>query len=284
MFKKMSKEKPYRVSKFLIHIGFTAFLLTLVAANAWSKDEPHGARELWLHPRGHVQHLLIRGSEAKTQKTILLLHGSPGDMRTWQGFWDRSVLSPKFRLIAIDRQGYGQSDPGAPEPSLGDQATFIHKALMSVSKNRKVTVVGYSYAGAVAARLAADYPEDIESILFIAPTLAPSLSGAKWYEALCNIPLINLILPSTLVSLGVEAAALPDELEVLQPDLKTIKVPVYYLQGLKDTSVSLLTAGFVERSFTGTNVRIQFVPDMDHSIPERRPDIVNTALLRLTGI
>ena len=43
---------------------------------------------------------------------LVLIHGSPGNAQTWQAIGE--TLSGRFRIIAPNMRGYGDSDPVEP--------------------------------------------------------------------------------------------------------------------------------------------------------------------------
>lgn len=94
---------------------------------------------------------------------VLLLHGQPGGA----GDWDRvrAALDSRTRAIAIDRPGW---DGHSAAADLRGNAAAALAALDAHGADR-ATVVGHSFGGAVAAWVAAWYPERVSSLVLIAP-------------------------------------------------------------------------------------------------------------------
>ena len=91
----------------------------------------------------------------------VLIHGSLVDSTTW----DRVVpgLARGVTLLTYDRRGYGRSTPG-PRGSPVATDTEDLAALLEATDFYPVHLVGNSYGGVVALRLAADRPELVRSL------------------------------------------------------------------------------------------------------------------------
>ena len=78
-------------------------------------------------------------------------------------------LDGRFRLFTPDLHGYGGTDawPGERPLRLADEAALVAALIKRIGA--PVHLVGHSYGGAVALRLAADYPERIARLTLIEP-------------------------------------------------------------------------------------------------------------------
>ncbi len=113
-------------------------------------------------------------------ETVLLLHSSASTGGQWTGLCDQ--LSSRFHVVAPDFHGYGQSAPwcGRGALSLRDEARIAAhflKAHDSPSRRQPIHVVGHSFGGAVALRLAASYPHRIRSLTLVEPVCFYVLRG-----------------------------------------------------------------------------------------------------------
>lgn len=100
-------------------------------------------------------------------ETLVLLHCSAGSGGQWRALGE--CLQDRFHVIAPDLYGYGASDPwsGCGPFSLAAEAEAIG-ALLAQSPG-PVHLVGHSYGGAVALRLARDLSERLRSLTLIEP-------------------------------------------------------------------------------------------------------------------
>lgn len=91
---------------------------------------------------------------------IVFLHGLLGNARSWA--WQFHLLSNRFRVIAWDAPGYGQSD--VVDQSLDAFAETLWEFLNHL-KCDKVNLVGHSMGGVVAAALAARHPDLVSHLV-----------------------------------------------------------------------------------------------------------------------
>jgi pimeloyl-[acyl-carrier protein] methyl ester esterase len=97
---------------------------------------------------------------------LVLLHGWSLNLRVWDGL--TRMLTPQFRVIAIDLPGHGRSDwdPRATTPAA--QAWRIHETLAPLTE--RYTLLGWSLGGQLALDLAAALPTSVERLALIATT------------------------------------------------------------------------------------------------------------------
>lgn len=110
---------------------------------------------------------------------VLLLHCSASSGRQWDSL--AGALSGRYRVIAPDLHGYGACQPwSGPGPlELAAEARLAAAALPTDSG--PAHVVGHSYGGAVALRLAVQQPWRVKSLTLIEPVAFHTLreGGAK---------------------------------------------------------------------------------------------------------
>jgi pyruvate dehydrogenase E2 component (dihydrolipoamide acetyltransferase) len=97
--------------------------------------------------------------------TVLLIHGFGGDLDNW--LFNIDALSERSTMVALDLPGHGQSDRTLPGRTLGELARFVIRFLDAV-EIRSAHLVGHSLGGAIAAQMALDHPERVESLALIA--------------------------------------------------------------------------------------------------------------------
>ena len=113
-----------------------------------------------------------------TGPTVLLLHASLGSKAQWRALTER--LSSRFRVIAVDLWAYGDNaDWPAPTPfSLDDELQVVAECLERLMRLRDpVHVVGHSYGGLVALRLAASKVRRVASLTLYEPVVARLLNA-----------------------------------------------------------------------------------------------------------
>ena len=144
-------------------------------------------------PDGARLHYIADGPEGAAP--LVLLHGASGNLRDW---WLSifAALARERRVIAVDRPGFGHSDPA---PGRGWRLEAQREALragLRMLGYRRYVPVGHSWAGALVLDWALAHPGEVAGLgvisgatmdwggglglqyrLFAAPCLGPALSG-----------------------------------------------------------------------------------------------------------
>jgi pimeloyl-ACP methyl ester carboxylesterase len=139
---------------------------------------------------------------------VLLLHGASGNLED-QRLTLGNALAARRRVILIDRPGHGFSDRpgGKADASPGRQAALIAQALTELGVERAI-ILGHSWAGALAAAFALDFPERVAGLVLLSPVTHPWPGGISWYNTLAVTPVIGplfvraLALPLGLLMIG----------------------------------------------------------------------------------
>lgn len=123
-------------------------------------------------------------------EVLLLIHGMAGSSGTW-----RSVipaLSKRFRVIAPDLLGHGESAKPRTDYSLGAFAVWLRDFLDQVGVSQ-ATVVGHSLGGGVAMQFVYQHPDYAKRLILISSGgLGPDVG---WVLRLLAAPGAELVLP-----------------------------------------------------------------------------------------
>lgn len=136
-----------------------------------------------------------------TGDAILLIHGIAGSSQTW-----RSVIGPlsrKYRVVAPDLLGHGNSSKPRSDYSLGAMSVLVRDILDGLGITR-ATIVGHSLGGGVAMQLVYQHPECVERLVLIASGgLGPDVGLTLRLASLPGAELVlPVIAPRQLVSAG----------------------------------------------------------------------------------
>ena len=123
-------------------------------------------------------------------EAIVLLHGIAGSSQTW-----RSVMRPlsrKFRVVAPDLLGHGNSTKPRSDYSLGALAVLVRDLLDELGI-AKATIVGHSLGGGIAMQFIYQHPDHGERLVLIGSGgLGPDVGLPL---RLASLPGAELVLP-----------------------------------------------------------------------------------------
>lgn len=166
----------------------------LVAAHIGAAHPPEGE---FLDIDGTRLHYRRSGDPA--DPAILVLHGAASNLEE-----PRLALGEAFadeNVIWLDRPGLGWSErPKARHWSPADEAALIVKFLDRLEIPRAV-VIGHSWGGAIAMRLAIDHPGRVTGLVLIAPALSAWIGQAAWFNSASGWPLIGPLLTRIIIPL-----------------------------------------------------------------------------------
>jgi pimeloyl-ACP methyl ester carboxylesterase len=106
--------------------------------------------------------------EAGNGPTVACFHSNASHAGQWRSLMD--LLSPRYRVLAIDSYGCGKSPewPSPTEITLADEVALAEPLLTGPLP---MHLVGHSYGGAVALRAALQHPQRYASLVLYEPTL-----------------------------------------------------------------------------------------------------------------
>lgn len=213
---------------------------------------------------------------------VFFVHGSPGSWSAFSGFMKDEDLLKKVKMVSVDRAGFGYSDLGNGEKSLEKQAAYLKPIVEKYKqKDKKLILVGHSLGGPMLARMAIDYPELIDNLIFVAPSIDPNLEPARWYRYILDSVFIRYIIPRSFRASNLEILYLKEDLEAMLPFWKNIHQPTIVIQGKKDVLVHPDNAKFAQKMLINAqSVQIWLKDDMNHFVPWSNPELIKEAILK----
>lgn len=213
---------------------------------------------------------------------VFFVHGSPGSWSAFSGFMKDEDLLKKVKMVSVDRVGFGYSDLGNGEKSLEKQAAYLKPIFEKYKqKDKKLILVGHSLGGPMLARMAIDYPELIDNLIFVAPSIDPNLEPARWYRYILDSVFIRYIIPRSFRASNLEILYLKEDLEAMLPFWKNIHQPTIVIQGKKDVLVHPDNAKFAQKMLINAqSVQIWLKDDMNHFVPWSNPELIKEAILK----
>ncbi len=204
---------------------------------------------------------------------LLLLHGLTNTWRVWRPYLNS--LAAAHELIVPDLRGHGDTPNPAPTLSAPQVAADMF-ALLDALKIDRIPVVGYSFGGHVALRMAAMHPARVDAIVVIAG--AHRLIGsAKQYhqDALrSEIPSDWWLTEVSTWHPGGErqvrsllrqgcASALEDSFAMSDSSLAAITARALVIQGDRDEVFPLEVPLDLYRKINGSQLWV--IPNADHN-------------------
>jgi pimeloyl-ACP methyl ester carboxylesterase len=109
----------------------------------------------------------ISYSDSGIGNTIVLLHGFLENKKMWLEY--SNLFSEKYRVVAIDLLGHGESDCLGYVHKMEDNAGVVNEVLEHLNIE-KATIVGHSMGGYVGLAFAELYPEKIQKLVLLNST------------------------------------------------------------------------------------------------------------------
>ncbi len=234
----------------------------------------------YLNSNGLNMHYVKIGSD--TMPTLFFIHGSPGSWDAFKLYLQDTDLLANFRIISIDRPGFGFSNFGHAE-HLIDNAKIIFDIVKKEANNRPLHLIGHSIGGPVEVQLAQDHPEYYASLTILSGSISPyEEPKEKWRWLIMYTPL-RYLMPGALLPSNDEIFYFKKDLFGLESNYKKITMPVMFIHGDADKFVTIKNVAYGQRKLAGNKqVHKIVIAGANHFIPWQHYDIIKKHLLSLS--
>jgi pimeloyl-ACP methyl ester carboxylesterase len=163
-----------------------------------------------------VNNIKLRVSQTGQGPDVLFLHGSIG---TLEDFETVIPLLDYYRVTTFDRIGHGYSDMPPVPATIASNADYA-SALIKTLKLQNVIVVGHSYGGSIALKMAINQDPNLKGLVLLAPASKPAKTRAieylfaNKYVGMGLLRLLRPVLAENMLRSGLLAS--------LQPNLDSI--------------------------------------------------------------
>ncbi len=244
----------------------------------YSKKQRKPKFRLFEGKNGRHVHYAETGSD--TLPLVFFIHGAPGAWHYYINYLDDSTLLEHAHMISVDRPGYGKSDYGKSLTSIREQARLLHAIIVERSNNQPVILVGRSYGGPIAARIAMDYPADVHALVMLAPALDPAKEKFWWFSKPAKSSIVSWLLPDAVNVASEEKFSHVKELEEMLPLWDSVRAPSTVVVGSADNIVDTANFSFAKRKLRNAkSKKFIWIKDAPHNISDTQPALVREIIL-----
>lgn len=217
----------------------------------------------------------VTQDEATTN--LLFLHGSPSSLSAWNGYLKDSTLHRQVNMHAMDRPGYGYSNFGDAITSIDLQGKIVSQVIKE-KELKNVIVIGSSYGGPLAARVAVEN-NNVKGVIMISPAIDPQNEKRIWQSSFTQFWLTRWLVPTGYRVAGDEKTTHAQELSSIEKDWSKVSVPVMHIHGDADDLVPYINVKYSEQAFS--DITIITTPDTGHEIAWAKPHLIKPSILEM---
>lgn len=222
-------------------------------------------------------------------KPFLILHGWGSGSDRW--IKEAEIISEKgFKVIVPDLPGFGDSDKLDRPWRINDYVKWFEDFLEELNI-QDFYLLGYSFGGALAAKIAVKYPQRVQKLFLVASAVIRQKTTKKNFsEKVAKFIKLFYFLPYYAFFrkavykfiirksdyIYTEGVMKETYLNVLADDisykLSFIRVPTVIIWGDKDQSVPIEDAGVINEKIK--NSKLVIIPGANHLMHKQIPEIL----------
>lgn len=219
-----------------------------------------------------------------SQPVIVFLHGALATASGFKAYLSDTALLNHYKMIVPDRYGHGYSDFGKTEVSIDKQVDYLLPILKKARYvGTKTILVGHSYGGTIAARLAMDYPQLIDNLVLSAPAIDPNNEKRFWFNKPLDWWAIKWAMPQNFIIANDEKLAHAAECLKMLPDWYKITTPTVYIHGKNDDVVPFVNIEFAKKHLVNAPVEyiVEYIvkDSLPHIFFMKQPEILRGIIL-----
>ncbi len=216
-----------------------------------------------------------------TLATIVFVHGSPGSWNAFTQYMKDKDLLSRYRMIAVDRPGFGDSDFGKAVP-LKEQSALIGPLFNEWKNGKPFYLVGHSLGGPMIIQLYADNPGLVDGLVLLAASVDPAEEKKEPWRYIMDGALMRYFIPGAFRPSNRELIFFKKDVYALQDKFSAVKGKVYIVHGSKDTFVPAGNAAYAAKKFVNaSSVEIMMIEGASHFIPWQHYDTIKKVLMKL---
>ncbi|WP_374575859.1 alpha/beta fold hydrolase [Phenylobacterium sp.] len=191
---------------------------------------------------------------------IVVITGAP----SWAEYWAPALaaLGPEREMTAVDRPGYGASEPATAVGDIVLQAEAL-APLLKAERGQKILLVGQSYGAAIASVMAAAHPGKVAGLVLMSGYFGEPGPTARW---LVDVGAMMLkVLPRDLRNAVREVSGQPAQLDRARRALASLRIPIHVIHGEEDDFAPIeIAERLVRETRTRLPMRFERVEGANH--------------------
>ena len=214
-----------------------------------------------------------------TAPTIYFVHGTPGSWDNFKGYLLDSALLQHFRLIAVDRPGFGFSNFGKSLP-MATQVGMLNEFVRSSKNGKPVILTGHSLGGPIIVAMAAADTSIAQTLLLLAASVSPLHEPEeKWRKTLAN-PVLRPLVPGAFRPSNAELLDFKTYVNQMPALLQQVRCTTYVMHGTKDMFVPYANLAYADSNLINAPVvNLITLPGENHFIPWTKFDDIRQLFL-----
>ncbi len=213
--------------------------------------------------------------------TLFFIHGSPGSWDAFKNYLMDSSLLTHFRMISIDRPGFGFSNFGTAL-HLQEQSDLIYEILKKENNKKQVHLIGQSIGGPVIINIGQDHPESISSLTIISGSISPKDEPKEFWRYLFVYSPLKYLLPGAFRPSNTEIVYFKKDLYQLDLHYDKLTMPVTFIHGDADKFVTVKNVAYGKTKLVfNPKVNYIIIPGAGHFLLWEKYNTIQQNLLLL---
>jgi pimeloyl-ACP methyl ester carboxylesterase len=196
---------------------------------------------------------------------------------------DDPELQKHFRMVSIDRVGFGKSNYGVSEPSIQNHVNYIERIVKEYNKDGKIYLLGSSYGAPIAASFTMQHPDLVKELYLVSPVIDPATEKIFWFSYLGKVGPLAMMIPGYLNVATDEKFAHRSQLRKIKNHWDQITCKTYVIMGDKDDLASLSNLDFARKKLVNAkDAEFILLQNTGHTITYQHPELITALLLKQT--
>lgn len=228
---------------------------------------------------GFKMHVAKTGNDSLP--TLFFIHGSPGSWNAFEKYMRDKDLLKKYRMISIDRPGFGYSQFGDAK-NLDEQSALISPLVKSFQNGKPLFAIGHSLGGPMIVKLQMDNENLFTGLVLLAASVDPEEEKPERWRFILKNSFLQYFLPGAFRPSNKELVYLKKDLWKTDKEWDKIICPVWIIHGDKDSFVPVGNADYAKKKLVNAkSVEVKILKGARHFIPWEQYEEIKEVMMRL---